>query len=190
MRRLEMAENDKQNYEYTRPNIRKEFVKPAVHLDTMAGKQVGLMVNRMKTMDVMGKDGKPKSFVIVDAVKRGDLDDQHNQYDGQHVVNRKLSNGSIVHGQAITNDSAKKIMEVNGYTDVGRKDYDKIASQQRLLFNTNVFRPDTNKKNDYKFNPNPDVINESNVPFDVEKHQHNRALYSTKPISKDLDAEL
>lgn len=142
-----------------------------VHPHTMAGKEVGLMVNKLFPVEFKDKKtGQSRDAYFLDVSKRGDIPSQSNVYDGKHVVNHKMKDGTISHVQVISEESAQRILEVNGYDNVAEKDVDHIASKGNLVFDANVFLSDMEHPNDFKINPNPDLIKESNIEFNGATH--------------------
>lgn len=158
---------------------------------TMAGKDVELMVNSLRPIHYKNKAGEQQLGVLVDAVKRGDVASQPSKFDGSHVVNTYTSYGKESHVQMVSPESAKQIMAVNGYANddqnTGAKfiddsafeyaadkkyDYGKELAKRgkTMTFTANVFSPEGTKYGDFKFNPNPEKIGKSDVPFDVETH--------------------
>lgn len=158
---------------------------------TMAGKDVELMVNSLRPIHYKNKAGEQQLGVLVDASKRGDVASQPSKFDGSHVVNTYTSYGKESHVQMVSPESAKQIMAVNGYANddqnTGAKfiddsafeyaadkkyDYGKELAKRgkTMTFTANVFSPEGTKYGDFKFNPNPEKIGKSDVPFDVETH--------------------
>lgn len=176
--------NGEDDYEFDEP------AKPTPS-KTMAGKDVELMVNSLRPIHYKNKAGEQQLGVLVDASKRGDVDNQPSKFDGSHVVNTYTKYGKASHVQLVTPDAAKQIMAVNGYANddqnTGAKfiddsafeyaadkkyDYGKELAKRgkTMTFTANVFSPEGAKYGDFKFNPNPEKIGKSDVPFDVETH--------------------
>ena len=158
---------------------------------TMAGKDVELMVNSLRPIHYKNKAGEQQLGVLVDASKRGDVDNQPSKFDGSHVVNTYTKYGKASHVQLVTPDAAKQIMAVNGYANddanTGAKfiddsafeyaadkkyDYGKELAKRgkTMTFTANVFSPEGTKYGDFKFNPNPENIKASAFDFDADKH--------------------
>ena len=158
---------------------------------TMAGKDVELMVNSLRPIHYKNKAGEQQLGVLVDASKRGDVDNQPSKFDGSHVVNTYTKYGKASHVQLVTPDAAKQIMAVNGYANddanTGAKfiddsafeyaadkkyDYGKELAKRgkTMTFTANVFSPEGAKYGDFKFNPNPENIKASAFDFDADKH--------------------
>lgn len=167
-----------------------EPVKPTPS-KTMAGKDVELMVNSLRPIHYKNKAGEQQLGVLVDASKRGDVDNQPSKFDGSHVVNTYTKYGKASHVQLVTPDAAKQIMAVNGYANddanTGAKfiddsafeyaadkkyDYGKELAKRgkTMTFTANVFSPEGAKYGDFKFNPNPENIKASAFDFDADKH--------------------
>lgn len=182
------ADSNKQFYDdgtdYQTPNV-----KPS---KTMAGQNVELVVNSLRPVHYKNKAGEQRLGVLVDASKRGDVSHQPSKFDGAHVVNTYTKYGKQSHVQLVTPESAKKIMAVNGYAEHDDKnnpkfiddsafeyaadkkyDYGKELAKRgkTMTFTANVFSSEGAKYGDFKFNPNPDKIAESNVSFDEAKHK-------------------
>ena len=182
------ADSNKQFYDdgtdYQTPNV-----KPS---KTMAGQNVELVVNSLRPVHYKNKAGEQKLGVLVDASKRGDVSHQPSKFDGAHVVNTYTKYGKQSHVQLVMPESAKKIMAVNGYAEHDDKnnpkfiddsafeyaadkkyDYGKELAKRgkTMTFTANVFSSEGAKYGDFKFNPNPDKIAESNVSFDEAKHK-------------------
>lgn len=149
----------------------------------MAGKQVELYATKFAPRTYRTAEGEVKSAVFIQAKKRGDIDDQKTRFDGDFVTNRRLNSGALNHTQVITNETAKKILAVNGFDmkDVGlksgeNKGYDfaqtLINNEKPLTFKANVFAPEGAKYGDFNFNPNPEQINPSDKSLDVETMKH------------------
>lgn len=209
------ADSNKQFYG-DENNYQAPAVKPS---KTMAGQNIELVVNSFRPVHYKNKAGEQKLGVLVDASKRGDVAHQPSKFDGAHVVNTYTKYGKQSHVQLVTPESAKKIMAVNGYADTDDKndpkfiddsafeyaadkkyDYGKELAKRgkTMTFTANVFSPEGAKYGDYKFNPNPDKIAESNVSFDEAKHKQavserthehelNKAKANERKASKSKD---
>ena len=164
--------------------------KSVIHQNTMAGKQVALAVESMKAVHYVDKDGNKQSAAVVTAFKRGDVDSQNNKFDGDYVVNSETKDHREVHGQIVSDETAKKILAVNGYDDVKSEDYSKISDKQTLVFDANVFSPRHGFYNDFRFNPKPDLINESELAFDSDRDMHRLIEKRVEASNYDVDTEL
>ena len=173
------ADSNKQFYDEDENDYQTAVDKPS---NTMAGKNVDLLVNSLVPIRYNTKDGNQKLGALVYASKRGDVPDQKTKFDGSMVVNQYTKYGKLSHAQLVSLDSAKAIMAANGYGDMDDSAFDYAADKKydygkelldrghAMTFTANVFSPEGAKYGDFKFNPNPEKIGKSDVPFDVETH--------------------
>ena len=173
------ADSNKQFYDEDENDYQPAVDKPS---NTMAGKNVDLLVNSLVPIRYNTKDGDQKLGALVYASKRGDVPDQKTKFDGSMVVNQYTKYGKLSHAQLVSLDSAKAIMAANGYGDMDDSAFDYAADKKydygkelldrghAMTFTANVFSPEGAKYGDFKFKPNPEKIVKSDVPFDVETH--------------------
>ena len=173
------ADSNKQFYDEDENDYQPAVDKSS---NTMAGKNVDLLVNSLVPIRYNTKDGNQKLGALVYASKRGDVPDQKTKFDGSMVVNQYTKYGKLSHAQLVSLDSAKAIMSANGYGDMDDSAFDYAADKKydygkelldrghAMTFTANVFSPEGAKYGDFKFNPNPEKIGKSDVPFDVETH--------------------
>ena len=133
------------------------------------GSQMALYVEEMKPFKYVDKDGTMRCDVLINAVKRPDIDGEHNQYDGHSMIENDHDNL-----QAVDINTANRILEVNGKAPKSMKDYEEIADNHQIItdeqyhiagtFRANVYQTD---EGDYRINATPKEINPSNEVLDM-----------------------
>lgn len=182
----------------------KEVVKrDGVHANTMSGSNIGVYATDMKPFIYTTKHNEVKTGVLIDPIKRADLADQHNKYDGAHVVNTKGKDGKVRHYQMIGLETTNKILGMHGQKPLSSTELqDKALHKESLTnngqafaINGNIFHPNGKKYDDYVLNPNPDKLSLGPTPIDMDANKKAEQKYATSKavthqINKDKGPEI
>lgn len=155
-------------------DIKNERNQSTVSQKLMAGRGVGLYIDKAYPVAFTDRNQKEHVGVYADISKRADVDYQHSRFDGQYVVNDSKGR----HGQFLDLVTYNHILLLNGQATKTRQmikdDYANKKSYQsrnhQLVFNGNVFKPDGAKFNNYKINPKKDTITKGAFPVNAQKN--------------------
>lgn len=149
------------------------------------GAQMALYVEEMRPFKHVDDEGNERCDVLINAFKRPDIDGEHNQYDGQSVIENTTQNY-----QAVSIDAANRILEVNGKEPKSVAEYEDMADHDLMMsdkqyhvvatMRANVYQDDYGN---YVINSKPEKINASDEVLDMNMiNQKRRELSTPKDV--------